>query len=266
MNKIDLRTLIIYLLTVIIILLLIIIKRMNAPSEKPIKVADETVDDGFSAGSKSTQTKGIIGLIIDDFGYRNDDISDGFLNLDVRITCAVIPGHAHSSSFGTKAVSFGHEVIVHMPMENIGENRGEEEFVLRVGMRPDSLKNRVYDALDQIPEAIGMNNHQGSKATADSSVMNSVAYALKERNKFYIDSRTTPGTVAESIMQKWKIPFARRNVFLDNDSDEEKITKQLLSLVGIAERDGSAIGIGHVKQKTLNVLRKQIPELKRKGF
>ena len=151
-------------------------------------------------------------------------------------------------------------------MENVGENRGEDGFVLRVDMNPDAVKNRVYDALDQIPEAIGMNNHQGSQATADPGVMNSVAAVLKERNKFFIDSRTTPETVAESIMNNWKVPSARRNIFLDNDPDEVKITRQLLSLVEIAERDGSAIGIGHVKQNTLNVLRKQIPELKRKGF
>tara|TARA_B100001971_G_scaffold205282_1_gene222558 strand:- start:123 stop:950 length:828 start_codon:yes stop_codon:yes gene_type:complete len=265
MSKLDLRTPIIYFLTVVIVLLLIIIKRMGGPAEKPGTAAKETIEES-SAATAPIQTKGEIGLIIDDFGYRNDEISDGFLHLDVNLTCAVIPGHAYSSTFGEKAVSRGHEVIVHMPMENVGENRGEEEFVLRVDMKPDAVKNRVYDALDQIPEAIGMNNHQGSQATADPGVMNSVAAVLKERNKFFIDSRTTPETVAESIMNNWKVPSARRNVFLDNDHDEEKITRQLLSLVEIAERDGSAIGIGHVKQNTLNVLRKQIPELKRKGF
>ncbi|MEE3188611.1 MAG: divergent polysaccharide deacetylase family protein, partial [Candidatus Neomarinimicrobiota bacterium] len=235
MSKLDLRTPIIYFLTVVIVLLLIIIKRMGEPVEKPETTAKETIKKPSDAET-SIRTIGEIGLIIDDFGYRNDDISDGFLHLDVKLTCAVIPGHAYSSSFGEKAVSRGHEVIVHMPMENMGENRGEEEFVLRVGMTLDSIKNRVHKALDQIPEAIGMNNHQGSRATTDPEVMNSVAAVLKERNKFYIDSRTTPETVAESIMNNWKVPSARRNVFLDNDHDEEKITRQLLSLVEIAER------------------------------
>ena len=265
MSKLDLRTPIIYFLTVVIVLLLIIIKRLGESVEKPETAAKETIKKPSDAET-SIRTIGEIGLIIDDFGYRNDDISDGFLHLDVKLTCAVIPGHAYSSSFGEKAVSRGHEVIVHMPMENMGENRGEEEFVLRVGMTLDSIKHRVHKALDQIPEAIGMNNHQGSRATTDPDVMNSVAAVLKERNKFFIDSRTTPETVADSIMNNWKVPSARRNVFLDNDHDEEKIKRQLLSLVEIAERDGSAIGIGHVKQNTLNVLRKQIPELKRKGF
>ena len=265
MNKIDLKTIIIYLLTIVIVLLLIIIKRMSEPSDDSETVKKEAIND-FSHRTVPSGILGEIALIIDDFGYRNDDISDGFLYLDAKLTCAVIPGHAHSSSFGKKAIRQGHEVIIHMPMENIGENRGEEEFVLQVGMDPDKIKNRVQKAFYQIPEAIGMNNHQGSKATADSLVMNSVASVLKEQNKFFIDSRTTSKTVAESIMNNWKVPVARRNVFLDNDSDEEKIEKQLLSLVEIAKRDGSAIGIGHVKQSTLNVLRKQIPELKKKGF
>ena len=264
MNKLDLRTLIIYLLTVVIVVLLIIIKRMGEPAEKQETEVKDIIEK--SGTEEVLKTIGEIGLIIDDFGYRNDDISDGFLHLDVNLTCAVIPGHAYSSSFGEKAVNRGHEVIVHMPMENVGENRGEEEFVLRVGMKPDEIKNRVHTALDQIPEAIGINNHQGSRATTDPGVMTSVAAVLKERNKFFIDSRTTPETVAESIMNNWEVPAARRNVFLDNEPDEEKITNQLLSLVEIAKRDGSAIGIGHVKQNTLNVLRKQIPELKRKGF
>ena len=265
MNKSDPRTPIIYFLTVVIVLLLIIIKRMGGPDEKPDTSVKEIVE-APSDEQASIQTRGEIGLIIDDFGYRNDDISDGFLYLDVNLTCAVIPGHAYSSSFGEKAVNRGHEVIVHMPMENMGENRGEEKFVLRVGMSPDSIKNRVNNALDQIPEAIGMNNHQGSRATTDPGVMNSVAAVLKERNKFYIDSRTTPETVADSIMKDWGVPASKRNVFLDNEPDEEKITSQLFSLVEIAKRDGHAIGIGHVKQNTLDVLRKQIPELKRKGF
>jgi len=265
MNKIDLKTIIIYLLTIVIVLLLIIIKRMSEPSDDSETVKKEAIND-FSHRTVPSGILGEIALIIDDFGYRNDDISDGFLYLDAKLTCAVIPGHAHSSSFGKKAIRQGHEVIIHMPMENIGENRGEEEFVLQVGMDPDKIKNRVQKAFYQIPEAIGMNNHQGSKATADSLVMNSVASVLKEQNKFFIDSRTTSKTVAESIMNNWKVPVARRNVFLDNDSDEEKIEKQLLSLVEIAKRDGFAIGIGHVKQSTLNVLRKQIPELKKKGF
>ena len=53
---------------------------------------------------------------------------------------------------------------------------------------------------------------------------------------------------------------------MDNNDDEEKIKKQLMKLVRKAEEKGVAIGIGHVKPKTLNVLKSNIPQLKLQGY
>ena len=210
--------------------------------------------------------KGTIGIIIDDFGYRNDEVSDGFLNLDVPLTYAVIPGHEYSKSFGEKAVGRGFEVIVHMPFENLANKGGEESFVLSTSMDSETIQERVQAALDQIPSAIGMNNHQGSKASADQHVMSNVARVLKKRNLFFVDSRTTAETVAESTMEVYKVPTTRRNIFLDNEDDEGKIHAQLIKLVEKSEEWGSAVGIGHVKPKTLKILKKYIPELQKKGY
>ena len=210
--------------------------------------------------------KGKIGIIIDDFGYRNDEVSDGFLELDAYLTYAIIPGHEYSTFFGEKATKAGYEVIVHMPMENTGKTYGEEEFVLTTEMDNETIQRRVNTAFNQIPTAIGMNNHQGSSASADQRVMSSVARISKERNLCFIDSRTTVETIAETTMEVFGVPTARRNVFLDNDDDEEKITEQFMKLVKKSEELGSAIGIGHVKPKTLKVLKKHIPKLQKKGF
>ena len=165
--------------------------------------------------------KGKIGIIIDDFGYRNDEVSDGFLKLDAHLTYAIIPGHKYSTSFGEKAVKAGYEVIVHIPMENTGKTYGEEEFVLTTEMDNETIQRRVNTAFNQIPTAVGMNNHQGSNASADQRVMSSVARIMKERNLFFVDSRTTVKTIAETTMEVFGVPTARRNVFLDNDDDEE---------------------------------------------
>ena len=153
-----------------------------------------------------------------------------------------------------------------MPMENTGKTYGEEDFVLRTEMDNETIQRRVRTALDQIPTAIGMNNHQGSKASADQHVMSNVARVIKERNLFFIDSRTTVETIAETTMEVFGVPTARRTIFLDNEDEEEKIKVQLMKLVKKAEEKGAAIGIGHVKPKTLSVLKKQIPELQKQGF
>ena len=274
MTKFDLRTPIIYVLTVIIVILLIILKKMDDRAKEQelekkmeqVEIEKEDKPHKISPEIPPPALKGKIGIIIDDFGYRNDEVSDGFLELNAYLTYAVIPGHEYSTSFGEKAVKAGYEVIVHMPMENTGKTYGEEEFVLTTEMDNETIQRRINTAFNQIPTAIGMNNHQGSSASADQRVMSSMARIMKERNLFFIDSRTTVETIAETTMEVFGVPTARRNVFLDNDDDEEKIIEQFMKLVKKSEELGSAIGIGHVKPKTLKVLKKHIPELQKKGF
>ena len=276
MKKFDFRTPMIYILTSIIVILLIIMKKMddekkeqdleNRMFEVESRKEEEDVSDTILPEKPTPIMRGVIGIVIDDFGYRNDEISDGFLELDARLTYAIIPGHRYSTSFGEKAVESGHEVIVHMPMENTGKTYGEEEFVLMTAMDNETIQRRLNSAIEEIPTAIGMNNHQGSKASADQNIMSNVAKVMKERGLFFLDSRTTIETIGETTMEVFGVPTARRNIFLDNEDDEEKIEKQLMKLVKRSEEVGSAIGIGHVKPKTLNVLSDQIPKLKKKGY
>ena len=265
-----------YLLIGIIAILLIFLRHMDnrvSELEKQIVILDkvEYVGDIEKAHKISPEVsppslKGTIGIIIDDFGYRNDEVSKGFLKLNARLTYAVIPGHEHSKSFGELAIKNGYEVIVHMPFENLANKGGEDEFVLATHMDSETIQERVRTALDQIPLAIGMNNHQGSKASADQHVMSNVARVMKERNLFFVDSRTTAKTVAESTMEVFGVPTTRRNVFLDNEDDEGKILAQLIELVEKSDKWGAAVGIGHVKPKTLKILQEHIPSLQRKGY
>ena len=275
MKKKNLRTPLGFVLFATIALLLFFLKKMDdriSALEQQQTTVDKKSDkvknkvQKLSPEVPTPSFKGSIGIIIDDFGYRNDEVSDGFLELDARLTYAVIPGHEYSTEFSETAVSKGYEVIVHMPMENLSNKGGEENFILSTDMNNEIIQKRIRTALDEIPTAIGMNNHQGSKASADQRVMSNVARIIKERNLFFVDSRTTAETVAESTMEVFGVPTARRNVFLDNDDDEIKILNQLNELVRQAEKSGAAIGIGHVKPKTLKILKKYIPEIQKKGF
>ena len=226
--------------------------------EEPVFQDSVIIDD--------KKNENIIVLVIDDFGYRNDSISDGFLDLPVPITCAVLPGHNQSSRFAKKAINAGKEVIVHMPMQSAITSSGEDEFKLKIGMTSEEIEWRLNEALNEIPEAVGINNHQGSKATTDGKVMAVVASVLKNKNKFFLDSRTSSKTVGENTMRSAGVPTARRHIFLDNDLSIENISKQLDKLVAVAEKKGLAIGIGHVKSNTLKVLEEEIPALVEQGF
>tara|TARA_B110000263_G_scaffold39572_1_gene31256 strand:+ start:12720 stop:13583 length:864 start_codon:yes stop_codon:yes gene_type:complete len=274
----DYKTLIIYVLTLFVVVLLIVLKKQQDHLEE---LRDEVVETEVNTidpdtlnqqsdeePSKITQVpiRGVIGLIIDDFGYRNDHVSNGFLKLPGKLTYAIIPGHDHSQLFSKKAYDAGYEIIVHMPMENIGNTYGEEEYVLMSYFQDDEIRNRIRSAFENLPESVGLNNHQGSRGTADPRVMTLLAGVIKEKKKFFIDSRTASNSLAETTMRKYNVPTNKRNIFLDNELDEQKIKTQLLKLADVAEDKGIAIGIGHVKPQTLSVLEKELPILEEKGF
>ncbi len=275
----DYKTLAIYVLTLFVVVLLIVLKKQqdhltdleNDIVETEITtISPDTLEEQTSSQTpvetEKIPMRGVIGLIIDDFGYRNDHVSNGFLQLPGKLTYAIIPGHDYSQLFSKKAYDAGYEIIVHLPMENIGKTYGEEEYVLMSYFQDEEIKNRINNAFDHLPESIGLNNHQGSRGTADSRVMTLVAGVIKEKKKFFIDSRTTNNSLAETTMRKYGVPTNKRDVFLDNELDEEKIKIQLLELADVSEEKGIAIGIGHVKPQTLNVLAKEIPVLQEKGF
>ncbi len=233
-------------------------KKLETPvEEKPtVEIEKEVV----------VKSAGKIAIIIDDFGYRNDAVSNGFLSLDVHLTYAVIPGHEYSRIMSKKAKMEGFEVIVHMPMGTNTPSFGEEEYRLKSSMTSHEIEQRVEKVLQHLPEAVGMNNHQGSKATVDQRVMNVLGTVLKQNGKYFLDSRTTKYTQAETVMRTLDVPTGRRNVFLDNDFDEDLIRLQFQELADRARKHGFAVGIGHAKQHMLNVLRREIPKLKKDNF
>ena len=225
----------------------------------------EVIKDTSIVDTTSKKTATIV-LVIDDFGYRNDSVSDGFLNLNIPITCAIIPGHLQSRKFAQKAFAAGKEVIIHMPMESSLNTPGEDEYKIKSGMTSEEVEWRIREVLKEMPEAIGMNNHQGSKATTNGKVMSVLGSVLKANNKFFIDSRTTSKTVAEEIMRSIGVPTIRRHVFLDNDDSKDKISERIDEVARLAQKQGIAVAIGHAKPNTLKAIKDALPKLLADGY
>ena len=118
-------------------------------------------------------------VVIDDFGYRNDWVLDGFLNLDASLSYAVIPGNQFSTSTGSLIHDNGYELIIHMPMQAVGSAPGEVDFRLLTTMNKENIYSRMHSALVQFPTAVGMNNHQGSAFTAHPDSMSIVAHRIR---------------------------------------------------------------------------------------
>lgn len=206
------------------------------------------------------RSKPKLAVIIDDFGYSNGEVIRGFIQLNAKLTISVIPGHRYSRWTSSEGKKYGKEIIIHMPMEpeRSEYSTGEDQYLIRHTMRSFEVEQRISDAIMELPEAIGMNNHMGSLATADKEVMQMVVNSLKKKGLYFIDSFTSPRSVAYEVAKVQGVPSAFRSVFLDNIRDKSEIRAQFEKAIEVARRRGSAIAIGHVYLETLEVLRQLI--------
>lgn len=197
-----------------------------------------------------------VAIVIDDIGY-NPGIAEKFFSLPVKLNVAVLPYAPYGPSLAHQAVRQGKEVLIHFPMEALsqGENVGER-FLLRVGMSEEDVARMVREAFERVPGARGLNNHKGSKATQNRRLMELLAVHLRERNVYFLDSLTTPRSLAFRVMREKGIPAFCRDVFLDGETDVAYVLEKLQETLAIARKRGFAIAIGHPKEVTYEALRK----------
>ena len=195
-----------------------------------------------------------IAIIMDDMGVSNEYL-DELLALDYPVTLSVLPGELHSVEAATLAHDRGWEVMLHLPMEPLNYPEANPgEYALFVSMSRKEITRRLTDYLDSVPFVSGVNNHMGSRFTGDEEGMSAVLDVLKQYELFFVDSRTTPDTVAYTMALGMGVPAAERNVFLDNYRDVEKIEANIEQLLDMAAREGSAVGICHPYDETLTAL------------
>ncbi|MCG3201143.1 MAG: hypothetical protein NFCOHLIN_01005 [Gammaproteobacteria bacterium] len=206
-----------------------------------------------------------IGIIIDDLGYsRHDGLRA--LALPGPIAYSVLPRTPSARILAEKAHELGKDVLLHLPMEALDGSRALGDGAIMSGMTREDVLRTVIDNLASVPHAIGANNHMGSLLTAQGQPMHWVMEALREQgNLIYVDSRTTPRTVARLAAHAERLPFLSRDVFLDNERGKDYARRQFYELVTRARRDGHALAIGHPRQDTLSVLEETLPSLERHG-
>ena len=160
----------------------------------------------------------------------------------------------------------GHELLVHMPMEPQDSSTDPGPNVLTTGMAEADLAQRVDWGLSRFEGFVGVNNHMGSRFTASAPDMARVMAALKRRGLLFLDSQTVSGSVGGQVAAAFGVPFAQRDIFIDNTPEPEEIGVQLAKLERLASRRGYAVGIDHPYGETLEALETWIPEAKARGF
>lgn len=208
----------------------------------------------------STSHKAYLSLIIDDLG-QNLPRDRRVLALPGPVTAAIMPDTPHATEFAREAHRAGKIVILHMPMDP-----ATGPFAWHPELPVDELEKRLNAAFKMVPYTSGINNHMGSRMTAQPTAMAWLMKALQRRHKFFVDSRTSAQTVAAAQAQKIGLASVSRDVFLDDERTEAAILTQLQTAISLAHKQGSAVMIGHPYPQTLAVLERELPKLKAQGI
>jgi polysaccharide deacetylase 2 family uncharacterized protein YibQ len=206
-----------------------------------------------------------LAIIIDDLGYDRA-AADSLLALGFPLTVSVLPHLPLSTEVAEEAYRRGDQVMLHLPMQSESATAKTEEVELRVGMNEQQVDSALAGMLETVPHAVGVNNHQGSRATADPALMAALMPELRRRGLFFVDSRTLASTVAYDTAERMGVRAASRKVFLDDSATREAILGQLELAARDADRDGFAIAIGHPRPDTIAALAECLPRLEARGI
>lgn len=206
-----------------------------------------------------------LAIIIDDLG-SDRAAAEQVLALGFPLTISVLPSHEHSAEIAQEAHRRGFQVLLHLPMQSVA-NETPEAKELRPGMSAPEVAALLDQFLQNVPDVAGVNNHQGSQATADAALMDELMPVLREHQLFYVDSRTTAATVAYETAQDFGVRSAFRNVpFLDDVAEVAAVRKQLDLAIRGAREKGEAVAIGHPHAATLRALREVLPTAHARGI
>jgi uncharacterized protein len=250
------------------------LQRVNLPGAPGTERFDYTlngrrthwIEINFSASSASSgmaSQRPRLAIIIDDLG-RDHTQADILFRLSYPLTLSVLPYLHDSTAIAQEAHRRGYHVMLHLPMASTGGKK-DEAIELHPGMDSRSVGQTFASMLNSVPYAGGVNNHEGSLGTSDRDLMGELMPLLRQRNLYFVDSRTTAATVAEIAAQHAGVPTTSRNVFLDDEQSVGSIRKQLALAIHDAKEKGSALAIGHPHQETLQVLAEMLPEAQREG-
>lgn len=218
----------------------------------------------FAAAPQPAERVPRLAIVLDDWGYNHSTVERA-IAIGRPLTLAVIPHLPNSRHVAERGHQAGLGIMLHMPMQPLSKSEPLEPETIMTETPEARIRLYLERALASVPHARGVNNHQGSAATRDARVMRAVLASLHARGLFFIDSAVTGQIKSPAIARELGMPFAKRDVFIDNVNKLDPIKEQLRVAVRTAKKKGSAIAIGHDRKATLTAIEQMVPEIEREG-
>lgn len=235
-----------------------------------VRDAEQWTQESGDLSIPWAEADGHLAIVIDDVG-RELELFDKLLALRFELSFSVLPGSIFAAGVQQRLRADSRrprEILLHLPMEPLepgamGGAESREVFLLSTDT-PEQLQRKVIDALARVPTAVGVNNHMGSRLTTEAPAMAAIMPVLRERNLYFLDSRTNPETVAATAAQQAGVPTMSRKVFLDHQPGRENIRAALAEAAAFA-REQPTVAIAHPSIELVEVLREDLPKLHAAG-
>lgn len=244
-----------------------IAEALNLPNRTGAKLEPATFRNAVLSDltSRPASRRGKVAIIIDDLGH-NARHNRGALSLPRQVAFALLPYTRLSKKLAKTAAAEGHELIVHMPMQPKSSVANAGPHALLTSAEEAELRQVIAWNLEQFDGYYAVNNHMGSRFTEHEASMRILFEELAARGLSFYDSRTTASSSAVALAASFGVSLAERDVFLDNEQEAVAVDRQLATLEKLAQRNGSAIAIGHPHQVTFEQIRTWAATLDGKGL
>ncbi|MDE2998429.1 MAG: divergent polysaccharide deacetylase family protein [Gemmatimonadota bacterium] len=210
---------------------------------------------------------GRVAIIVVDFGYQDEALIRGFCALKQTITFSIFPGREKTAWIAEQAAAAGHGVMAYLSMEPLDYPRHDPgPNAVLMGHPPEKIRTLIRAARANLPQARGINNHMGSRLTEDPAAIRSVLKEIDRHGLFFVDSFTSPRSVAWSVAEEMGMPAGRNAMFLDRRETQESVEQSVEALAKMAGVTGTVIGIGSARPATLAALERVLPELEKQGI
>lgn len=223
-------------LTSLLITIFIVLQSSNSFAKQPVQLA----------------------IVLDDIGNSQHDLLA--LQLPSAITFSILPYTPYAKDIAKFALSQEREVLLHVPMQAKMHNEKLGKGALMLNMQEITFKTELNKAVQYLPDATGINNHMGSTLTEHIKQMQWTMEVLNKQGLYFLDSRTTAQTIAESTAKISGTPALRRHVFLDNIKTEAAMDTQLQRAIELGKDQFSVVIIAHPYPETIKFLAKKFKQ------
>lgn len=249
-----------YKIIIIILSILVIIEGVALFQSRQVRQKKKII----KAKPAVVAIRGEIAIVLDDWGYNLNNLAI-LRQIKYPLTLSILPNLPFSRKVSEEAHVLGIQVILHLAMEPHEKIRLERNTIMN-SMDETTIRNILIADLNSVAYAKGVSNHMGSSATENTRTMSIIFKELKARKLFFLDSLVSSNSITTQLADKMYLRYAKRDIFLDNNEDPDYIKKQINKLKLKANAHGQAIGVGHDRKVTIQVLKEVMPELEKEGY